>query len=68
MYLNVKYAMLRKGWTLHDLAEATGIKYQTLSRMLNGKAVLTLAHAIAIKNALESDLTLEELFSVQVAA
>jgi hypothetical protein len=46
-----------------DLSKATGIRYQTLTLKLSGKSELTIGEARMIKAALESKLTLEELFA-----
>jgi len=62
MYPNVRAEMGRKGLTILALAKETGIRYQTLAEKLKGKSDLTLAEAKNIKRALETDLSLEELF------
>ena len=62
MFLNVRVELARKNWTVLDLSKATGIRYQTLTLKLSGKSELTIGEARMIKAALESKLTLEELF------
>ena len=48
--------------TVVDLAQLTGIRYQTLNDKLNGKFKLTLDEAKKIKEALGVDIPIEELF------
>ena len=62
MFPNVRVELARKQWNMLDLANATGIRYQTLTLKLKGKSVLTFDEAVSIKAALESKLSLEDLF------
>ncbi len=39
----IRAEMARRGWSVKDLAEQTGIKYVTLTRRLNGDGRLTIA-------------------------
>ena len=55
--------MARKNIKILDLADKTGIGYQTLTLKFKGDSDFKLSEAIAVKVALESKLTLEELFS-----
>ncbi len=64
MYLNVKAEIKRRNLTLEDVAQALNIRTSTLSLKLNGKAPITLKEAKAIKDYLNSDIPLEELFEV----
>ena len=64
MYSTLKAEMARKNLTIVDLSEKTGIRYNTLAAKLKGKYSLTLPEAIAIKNALDVDLSIDELFAV----
>ena len=41
MYPNLNAEMARQGWTRKDLANKTGIRYQTLNEKLNGKRPFT---------------------------
>lgn len=67
MYPNVRAEMARKNMTLNKLAEATNSNATALSQKLNGKRIITLNNAIAIKKALNTELTLEELFETEVS-
>lgn len=64
MYSNLKAEMARKNLTIVDLSEKTGIRYNTLAAKLKGKYPLTLPEALAIKNALDVDLSIDELFAI----
>ena len=64
MYLNVKAEIKRRNLTLEDVAQDLNIRTSTLSLKLNGKAPITLKEAKAIKDYLNSDIPLEELFEV----
>ena len=62
MYPTIKAEMGRKGMTIVDLSNATGIRYQTLSEKLRGNYQITVQEAMSIKSALGVDSPLEELF------
>lgn len=62
MYPTIKAEMGRKGMTIVDLSNATGIRYQTLSEKLRGNYQITVQEAMSIKSALGVDIPLEELF------
>lgn len=62
MYLNLKAEMARKGVTVKELAELTGIRYNTLAAKLSGRSRLALDEAVQIKKALVLDAPLEYLF------
>lgn len=66
MYENVKAEMARKNMTIIDLAEATGIKYQTLLDKMRGKTPIKLSEAVRIKWALNLTMSLEDLFGTEV--
>lgn len=66
MFDNVRIELVRKHMTMLDLSEKTGIRYQTLSEKMRGNSPLLFKEAVLIKEALETEMTLEELFSVQV--
>lgn len=65
MYSNVKAELARKGLTVVDLSNKTGIRYQSLTDKINGKAPLKFEEARAIKNALSVDIPLEKLFELE---
>lgn len=67
MFETLRAEMARKNKTIVDLSQATGIRYQTLSEKLRGNSPLTLKEAAEIKSALGLDMTIEELFGLQVA-
>ena len=67
MFETLRAEMARKNKTIMELSEATGIRYQTLSEKLRGKSPLTLKEAAEIKTALDLDMSIEELFGLQVA-
>lgn len=62
MYPNVRAEMARKKITLEKMAEAMDISIPALSNKLSGKSVLTFADAGKIKEILNVDIPLEELF------
>lgn len=66
MYENVKAEMARKNMTIIDLAEVTGIRYQTLTEKLRGKTPIKLSEAVRIKWALNLTMPLEDLFGTEV--
>lgn len=66
MYANVKAEMARKNMTIVDLSKVTGIRYQSLADKIRGDTILTVAEALKIKQALDVDMSIEELFSEQV--
>ncbi len=69
MYPTVRAEMARRKITLKDLADDPEIKCttSTMSFKLNGKAPLTFAEAVRIKEILGTELTLEELFRTEAA-
>lgn len=68
MYPEVKAGMVRKRVTLAKITSDPRVKCtsNTLCQKLNGKYPILLSEAIAIKDILESDLSIEELFKVEV--
>ena len=62
IYPKVVYRMYLKGWDFKTLSDMTDIAYTTLRRKLRGVNDLTLKEAIAIRDALNSKLTLDDLF------
>ena len=68
MYPNVNGERAKRKITLEMIAKDPRIKctVSTLSLKLNGKFPLLFKEAVAIKNILETDLSLEELFEEAV--
>lgn len=64
MYSNLDAEMARKKITRASLAKKIRKSPTTLSLKLNGKAPITLAECIEIKNAIGTDYTIDYLFSV----
>lgn len=62
MYGNLKAEMARKNVTALTLSEKTGIRYQTLTAKIAGSSQFTIKEARAIRDALNPDLTIDELF------
>lgn len=52
----------RRGYSLTYISDASGIEIHNLQNKIYGKYALKLSEAIAIKEAVMSDLPLEELF------
>ena len=65
MYPNLDAEMARRKITRCSLAEKLHRTPTTLSLKLNGKAPLTLAECMDIKVALETDLSIDYLFSTE---
>lgn len=65
MYMRLKGQMAERGITAKALAQRTGIKYQTLVVKLRGKTDLKLEEAKKIKDAIGTQMPIEELFSVE---
>lgn len=66
MYKNLKAEIARAGLTNSEMAEALGVKYATLWRLLNGKRQWRLGEMVAIQFELEerngAAYTLDYLF------
>lgn len=62
MYRKLNDERTKKHITLSTLANELQCTVSTVSLKLNGKAPLTLQEALTIKEILNSDLSLEELF------
>ena len=65
MYKELDIEILRKGMNKKILAKKANIRYQTLIAKLQGKYPITFDECLKIKEALNSDLPLEILFSTQ---
>lgn len=68
MFQNLKTEMARSGVSRADLAEKLGVKYLTLSKKINGENDFKLGECLAIKEALNSPLPIEELFAKEQQA
>ena len=66
MYPNLRAEMARRNVTVHQLAIVLNVTSNTMSLKLKGKAPISLQEAIKIKDYLQTDLTLEELFRKEV--
>lgn len=66
MYKNLKAEIARAGLTSSEMADALGVKYATVWRLLNGKRPWRLGEMVAIKSELEerngAAYTLDYLF------
>ena len=62
MYENLRAEIARKNKTLMDLSNEVGMRYQTLSEKIRGNSSFTVKEAISIKNALNVNMSIEELF------
>ena len=54
MYKNLKAEIARAGLTTSEMADAIGVKYATLWRLLNGKRQWRLGEMMAIRSELEA--------------
>jgi len=62
MYPNIIKEMNRLNLTTAELAEKAELKPQRLEAALRGEIQLTFGEAVRIKKALESELSMEDLF------
>lgn len=66
MYKNLKAEIARAGLTNSEMADAIGVKYATLWRLLSGRRQFRLGEMMAIQSELEgrngADYTLDYLF------
>nr|DAF35454.1 MAG TPA: helix-turn-helix domain protein [Caudoviricetes sp.] len=66
MYKNLKAEIARAGLTNSEMAEALGVKYATVWRLLNGKRQFRLGEMMALQSELEgrnsATYTLDYLF------
>ena len=67
MFPNLDAEMARKKVTRYALAEKVGKTPTTVSLKLNGKAPLTLAECIEIKNAVNPECSVDYLFATDEA-
>ena len=64
MFKNIERIIFEKGLKKRDIAEALGMAYNTLLLKLKGEYYFTLDEAIKLKEILETDLSVEELFKI----
>lgn len=62
MFKNLEAELKRNNLRRKDLAEALKLNIGTISQKLNGKAPITLNEAKMIKELLNAEISLEELF------
>lgn len=62
MYPNVKAELKRRGLGLEFVANTWEVTVPTASLKLSGKSIITLTEAKLLKEALGTDLPLEELY------
>ena len=63
VFPRLKSIIARKGFSIDYISDASGIERVNLENKIYGKYDLKLREAIAIKEAVMSDLPLEELFA-----
>lgn len=64
---NLEAEMARMGIQRKDLAEKLGVRPATISDKINGKFPFTLDEVVAIKKSFFPNLSLEYLFSNEIA-
>ena len=62
MYLRLKYEIVRKGYTIESFAKEIGISEKTLRNKINGSTDFTWSECMLIRDKLNTDLSLEDLF------
>lgn len=67
MFPNLDAEMARRKITRQSLADKIHKTPTTLSLKLNGKAPITLAECVEIKNAIDESLSVDYLFSTESA-
>lgn len=65
MYPNLRAEMARKNFTAEEMARRIGRTSGTFSLKFNGKAEFSLSEAFSIKKALQTDLSIDELFATE---
>ena len=61
-YDELRLQMVIRGVTSRELADHSGINYQTLRRKLRGESPVLLQDAVMIRKALKLEMPLEQLF------
>ena len=62
MFKNLKIELVKANTNQTELAEKIGMSYSSFYNKMQGKTEFTRADMIRIKDTLQSDLTLDELF------
>lgn len=62
MYLRLRYEITRKGFTIEQFAKVIGVSEKTLRNKINGVTDFTWMECLMIREKLETDVPLEELF------
>ena len=62
MYRVLESKIAYKGISKRQMAEDIGMNYNTLLAIMSGKSKFTLDEAVGIKNYLQEDTSIEELF------
>ncbi len=62
MYRQLEVKIAYRGISKKQMAEGINMKYSTLLSKMGGKSKFTLDEAVKIKDYLEEDSTIEELF------
>lgn len=68
MYKKIELIMFTQKLSKAKLAKSLGISYNTFLLKLKGKYKFSLDEAVALKDILHTELTVEELFSTATAA
>lgn len=62
MYTRLEIEMRRKNVSIKHLSDLTGIPYATLGKKLRGAVSFTVKEAFVIRDALNSEATIDTLF------
>lgn len=68
MHRRLKSEIIRRGLTVLDVSNKTGIRYQTLTAKIAGTSPITIKEARAIRDAVNPALTIDELFDDEEAS
>ena len=68
MYLRLKFEITRKGYTIETFAKKMNVAEKTLRNKINGATDFTWLECLKIREILETDLPLEELFEFEKIA
>ena len=62
MFLRLKFEIARKGFTIETFAVEIGVAEKTLRNKINGVTDFTWSECLLIREKLNKDMSLEELF------
>ncbi len=62
MYLRLKFELIKKGYTIELFAKKIGMAEKTLRNKIGGVTDFTWRECLLIKEVLQTDIPLEELF------